>query len=133
MVDNHERGAATNKEMTCHHNLSRKGATARLSVHSVGQKTPPPIRSAHPAGRRLAQNLEALAASSRRHRTLQTWWSARSRWARPRGEGRTLDDGYVRVFDLFRHVAEQVSKRAEQHPIFKAAGMETDFPVALAG
>lgn len=50
-----------------------------------------------------------------------------------RGEGRTLGDGYVRVFDLFRHVAERVSKRAEQHPIFKAAEMEADFLVALAG
>jgi metacaspase-1 len=48
-----------------------------------------------------------------------------------RGEGRTLGDGYVRVFDLFRHVAEQAPRRAAQHPIFKAADMEIDFPVAL--
>ena len=48
-----------------------------------------------------------------------------------RGQARTLGDGYVRVFDLFRHVAEHVPTRARQHPIFKAAAMEQDFPVAL--
>lgn len=48
-----------------------------------------------------------------------------------RGEAKTLDDGYVRVFDLFRHVADQVPLRAAQHPIFKATAMEEDFPVAL--
>lgn len=48
-----------------------------------------------------------------------------------RGEGRTMGDGYVRVFDLFRHVAEQAPRRAAQHPIFKAAEMETDFPIAI--
>jgi uncharacterized caspase-like protein len=49
-----------------------------------------------------------------------------------RGEGRTLGDGYVRVFDLFRHIADHVPQQARQHPIFKAAAMEQDFPVALA-
>lgn len=48
-----------------------------------------------------------------------------------RGECRTLGDGYVRVFDLFRHVAEHVPTRADQHPLFKATAMEEDFPVAL--
>jgi hypothetical protein len=47
------------------------------------------------------------------------------------GAARTLGDGYVRVFDVFRHVAERVPRRASQHPIFKAAGMEEDFPIAL--
>jgi hypothetical protein len=52
------------------------------------------------------------------------------------GQTRTLGDGYVRVFDLFRHVAEQVPVRANtinasQHPIFKALAMEEDFPIAL--
>jgi hypothetical protein len=50
-----------------------------------------------------------------------------------RGQGRTLGDGYVRVFDLFRHVADRVPAKANQHPIFKATAMEGDFPVALAG
>jgi hypothetical protein len=49
-----------------------------------------------------------------------------------RGEGRTLGDGYVRVFDLFRHIADHVPQAARQHPVFKAAAMEQDFPVALA-
>jgi len=48
-----------------------------------------------------------------------------------RGKGKTLGDGYVRVFDLFRHVAERVPKQADQHPIFKASAMEEDFVVAL--
>jgi uncharacterized caspase-like protein len=48
-----------------------------------------------------------------------------------RGEARTLGDGYVRVFDLFRHVADRVPHRAAQHPIFKAADMDADFPIAL--
>jgi uncharacterized caspase-like protein len=52
-----------------------------------------------------------------------------------RGEGRTLGDGYVRVFDIFRHVAENVPTKARQvessqHPIFKATAMEEDFAVA---
>jgi len=50
-----------------------------------------------------------------------------------RGEARTLGDGYVRVFDLFRHVAERVPTQADQHPIFKASAMEEDFPIALVG
>jgi hypothetical protein len=50
-----------------------------------------------------------------------------------RGQGKTLGDGYVRVFDVFRHVADRVPTRAEQHPIFKATAMEEDFPIALAG
>jgi hypothetical protein len=55
-----------------------------------------------------------------------------------RGQARTLGDGYVRVFDIFRHVAERVPAEAarinaSQHPIFKATAMEEDFPVALVG
>jgi hypothetical protein len=48
-----------------------------------------------------------------------------------RGEGQTLGDGYVRVFDLFRHVADRVPTRMRQHPVFKATAMEEDFAVAL--
>lgn len=48
-----------------------------------------------------------------------------------RGECRTLGDGYVRVFDVFRHLSDNVPTRAKQHPIFKAARMEQDFPIAL--
>jgi len=49
-----------------------------------------------------------------------------------RGQGPSLGDGYIRVFDLFRHVSEKVPSRAKQHPIFKATAMEEDFVVALA-
>lgn len=58
-----------------------------------------------------------------------------------RGQTTTLGDGYVHVFDIFRHVADHVPPRAaeikinggtaSQHPIFKATAMEEDFPVAL--
>jgi hypothetical protein len=48
-----------------------------------------------------------------------------------RGRARTLGDGYVRVFDVFRHVADHVPTKANQHPIFKATAMEEDFPIAL--
>ena len=55
-----------------------------------------------------------------------------------RGQTKTLGDGYVRVFDIFRHVADHVPARAAeiramQHPIFKATAMEEDFPIALVG
>jgi hypothetical protein len=49
-----------------------------------------------------------------------------------RGQGTRLGDEYVRVFDLFRHVAERVPRQADQHPLFKAAALEEDFVVALA-
>jgi hypothetical protein len=48
------------------------------------------------------------------------------------GKAATLGDGYVRVFDVFRHVAARVPKRAAQHPVFKATALEEDFPIALA-
>lgn len=50
-----------------------------------------------------------------------------------RGEAINLGDGYVRVFDLFRHVAKHVPQKARQHPIFKAAAMEEDFPISWIG
>jgi hypothetical protein len=49
------------------------------------------------------------------------------------GFGPSLGDGYVRVFDIFRYIAERVPERADQHPIFKAAALELDFPVAWVG
>jgi hypothetical protein len=49
-----------------------------------------------------------------------------------RGAAPTLGDGYVRVFDLFRHVASRVPAVQRQHPIFKVTMMDEDFPVALA-
>lgn len=54
-----------------------------------------------------------------------------------KGDGPTLGDGYVRVFDAFRHVSRRVPREAEavgeqQHPIFKSA-MEADFAIALVG
>jgi hypothetical protein len=48
-----------------------------------------------------------------------------------RGQARTLGDGYLRLFDLFRHVSDRVSRQATQHPIFKATDVDADFPIAL--
>ena len=47
------------------------------------------------------------------------------------GHARVIGDGYLRVFDLFRHVARNVPAKANQHPILKTAGMENDFAIAL--
>lgn len=47
------------------------------------------------------------------------------------GSARTLGDGYIRIFDIFRHVADLVPTRADQHPVFKASALQDDFPVAL--
>lgn len=44
---------------------------------------------------------------------------------------KTLGDGYVRAFDLFRHLAERVPARARQHPVFKAGAADDDFAVGL--
>lgn len=49
------------------------------------------------------------------------------------GDGRTLGDGYVRVSDAFRHVADHVPTQADQHPVFKTQTVEEDFPIALVG
>jgi uncharacterized caspase-like protein len=53
-----------------------------------------------------------------------------------RGETRTLGDGVVRVFDLFRHVSDKVppfvSRLGErQTPLFKADALDNDFAVAV--
>jgi uncharacterized caspase-like protein len=48
-----------------------------------------------------------------------------------RGQARTLGDGYVRVFDIFRHVADHVPTHASQHPVFKVTAMERDFVLAM--
>lgn len=51
-----------------------------------------------------------------------------------RGEHQPQPSQPIRVFDLFRHVAEQVPRQAEtldvsQHPIFKASRLEGDFAI----
>lgn len=50
-----------------------------------------------------------------------------------RGQARTSGDGVIRVFEIFNHVAEMVKRTVpgRQHPIFKASGVEDNFPVAL--
>ena len=50
-----------------------------------------------------------------------------------RGQGRTSGDGLIRVFDVFNHVSEKVKREVQgrQNPVFKASGLEDNFPVAL--
>jgi hypothetical protein len=50
-----------------------------------------------------------------------------------KGKAHTAGDGLIRVFDIFNYVSEQVRRAVpgRQHPIFKASGVEDNFPVAL--
>lgn len=48
-----------------------------------------------------------------------------------RGEALSRGDGLIRVFDILDYVSEQVPTRGSQHPVFKAADLESNFPVAL--
>jgi len=48
-----------------------------------------------------------------------------------RGAARTQGDGLVRVFDVFDYISREVPRHASQHPIFKAADLEDNFPIAL--
>jgi len=48
-----------------------------------------------------------------------------------RGKAHTRGDGLIRVFDVFDYVSEQVPALGPQHPIFKAADVENNFPIAL--
>lgn len=49
------------------------------------------------------------------------------------GGARTNGDGFIRIFEVFNHVAEKVRAAApgRQHPIFKASDLEDNFPIAL--
>ena len=50
-----------------------------------------------------------------------------------RGAADKSASGFIRVFDLFNYVSEEVPKLIpdDQHPIFKADNLEVNFPVAL--
>ena len=48
-----------------------------------------------------------------------------------RGKARTRGDGLVRVFDVFEYISETVPTKGKQHPIFKAADLENNFPISL--
>jgi hypothetical protein len=50
-----------------------------------------------------------------------------------RGEIPSKGDGFIRVFQVFEHVAAAVPRATgeRQHPIFKASDVETNFPMAL--
>ena len=50
-----------------------------------------------------------------------------------RGEARDKGDGTIGVFDAFRFVADDVPRHANQHPVFKADGLEADFSIARLG
>ena len=48
-----------------------------------------------------------------------------------RGKAQTRGDGVIRVFDIFNYVSEMVQRTVpgRQHPVFKASGLEDNFPV----
>jgi hypothetical protein len=48
------------------------------------------------------------------------------------GAAASDDEDFVRVLDVFHHIAENVPLRATQHPILKAQEVENNFPVALS-
>lgn len=50
-----------------------------------------------------------------------------------RGKAFSRNDGFIRVFDLFNYISEQVRRSvpSDQHPIFKATALEDNFPLAL--
>lgn len=47
-----------------------------------------------------------------------------------RGAAQDRGDGLVRVLDVFHHVAEEVPRRADQHPVLRAEDMDANFAVA---
>ena len=50
-----------------------------------------------------------------------------------RGDKPSTDDGFIRVFQIFEHIAQAVpqSTKDRQHPLMKATELEMNFPVAL--
>lgn len=50
-----------------------------------------------------------------------------------RGAAHSHGDGFIRIFEVFNHVAEKVRAAApgRQHPVFKASDLEDNFPFAL--
>lgn len=49
------------------------------------------------------------------------------------GNGPSKGDGFIRVFQVFEHIAQAVpqSTKDRQHPLMKATDLEMNFPVAL--
>lgn len=46
------------------------------------------------------------------------------------GAAQDRGDGLVRVLDVFHHVAAEVPRRADQHPVLRAENLDANFPVA---
>ncbi|WP_175887061.1 caspase family protein [Burkholderia contaminans] len=82
----------------------------------------------------------ALMASCRADEVSAVFTSARNSvfttalLAGLRGAADKSASGFIRVFDLFNFVSEEVPKLIpdDQHPIFKADNLEGNFPVALS-
>lgn len=47
------------------------------------------------------------------------------------GNASAAGDDVVKVFEVFNYISANVPTRANQHPVFKAQDLETDFPLAL--
>jgi metacaspase-1 len=48
------------------------------------------------------------------------------------GNAYSRGDGLIRVFDIFHYVSDQVKAQYSQHPVFKAADLEDNFPISLS-
>ncbi|WP_440030165.1 caspase family protein [Chromobacterium amazonense] len=51
-----------------------------------------------------------------------------------RGAADTNGSGFIKVFDLFHYISEEIPKLIpnDQHPVFKADNLEGNFPIALS-
>ena len=143
--------AISGEEMT---ELLRKIKAGRLlvlfdSCHSGGAAEPKTLLSQFKTG--LSEGYYQGLAQGRGRVVIASSRPEEFSWALPgmdnslfthyllevlRGQAKSLGDGYVRVLDIFRHIADHVSLKAaqmklDQHPILKISMMETDFPIAL--
>jgi metacaspase-1 len=89
---------------------------------------------------RLAQGKgRVLIASSRSNETSLVFKGARNSVFTTHllealhGQCNTHQDGLIRIFEIFNHVAQKVKLAVpeRQHPIFKASDLEDNFPIAL--
>ncbi|MBB3937338.1 caspase family protein [Aureimonas phyllosphaerae] len=47
-----------------------------------------------------------------------------------RGRAHDRSDGFVRLLDVFHHVAEEVPRHADQHPVLSTENIDGNFPIA---
>lgn len=108
---------------------SFKGPTRRESL-PVGYSEKSLGRLAHGTGRVVIASSRADEASLVLGHARNSVFTATFLNAL-RGKAQTRGDGVIRVFDIFNYVSEMVQRTVpgRQHPVFKASGLEDNFPV----